>query len=90
MTVYARLVLEAIGVGFRLRVPHDGGRAMLVCSYPELPKREDIGPLEAAPVRELLQSGILHKLTKGRDGNRYGWAELGLDGTDADLYAMTQ
>lgn len=81
-------VLNAIGLGMRLRVPHDGGGAMLNDSTDQ--GRESLGPVNPDHVQELLASGHLAKLTKDRNGSRMGWAEKGLDGDAADFYCCVQ
>ena len=63
-------------------------------SYPVHYVRESIGPLEDAPVKELIHSGLLHKMVKDRIGDKHswrmGWKEMGLDGEKADLYTLMQ
>jgi hypothetical protein len=103
MTVYAKLILEAIGAGMRLRVPHDGGPASLVHAFSDFKPKDavappfhgdhgSIGPLAFEPVTELLTGGMLWKLAERRthDDQRMGWREKGLDGTKADFYCMCQ
>lgn len=102
MTVYAQLILQAIGTGYRLRVPfdHDNSPATLVdagsdnSEAPKLSKyhivRPAIGPLEAEAVKELLVSNNLWRITENQHGQRYGWRDIGLDGTKADFYCMIQ
>lgn len=88
MTAYARLVVEAIGHGFRLRVPFDGTAAELVNSYRV--EEAIIGPLDASVVSELLNSGLLHRLAEHPEGSRVGWRGQGLNGEKAAFYCMVQ
>lgn len=81
-------VLNAMGLGMRLRVPHDGGPAMLHDSTDQ--GRESLGPVNPDHVQELVNCGQITKLTKDRNGSRLGWAEKGLDGDVADFYACVQ
>lgn len=91
-------VLNAMGLGMRLRVPHDGGPAMLHDSTGQ--GRESLGPVNPEHVQELVATGHLTKLTKDgwkpkadrlpNEGGRMGWDELGLDGDAADFYACVQ
>jgi hypothetical protein len=92
-------VLNAMGLGMRLRVPHDGSPAILHDGSDR--GREDVGPVNPDHVTELTASGHIRKLTRdgeppvaertGRNTSwRRGWAEMGLDGDKADFYVMTQ
>lgn len=81
-------VLNAMGLGMPLRVPHDGSAAMLIDSTSK--GRESLGPVNPDHLQELVASGVITKLTKDRNGQRVGWAEKGFDGDVADFYVCTQ
>lgn len=93
-TGYAQLIYHAMGTGKRLRIAHDGSGCTLV----DDPAREyiapPIGPLDRAPVDELIESGLLYQYTEHRVGDetlwRAGWRQKGLDGTKADFYCLRQ
>lgn len=92
----ARAIVRYLGTGFKLRVPHDGSMAELVS--PEGSSKTVEDPV----VKELISSGQVHKLTelgeppirseerKRARGWRCGWREIGLDGSTADWYLLTQ
>lgn len=106
-TGYAQLIHHAMGTCKRLRIAHDGSGCTLVDDWSDFGKPDEftasrdkleiprpIGPLDRAPVDELLESGLLHKYTEHRLGDekawRAGWREKGLDGTKADFYCLAQ
>lgn len=86
----ARLVLDLIGSGFRLRVPFDrdgqSGVDSATVVNPRLPgiKLEVSRPF----VEELLKSQLLYRITEEPNGNRAGWRDSGLDGENAAFYCM--
>lgn len=101
MTVYAQLIMEAIGRGRRLRVVKNSVHgATLVNNYadwrpPHVPRHlvstaPVIGPLDASAVAELLELGVLTKLTEHQQDQRVGWRDIGLDGSKADFYVCIQ
>jgi hypothetical protein len=96
MSVYAKLILDSIGSGRKLRIPHDGKAASLVDSHyksdpcPRSPLRKPIEPLNPKAVEELLKSGLLYRLTEHGEGARYGWRDMLLNGNKADFYVGVQ
>lgn len=91
LSTYAQLILECIAKGFRLRVPYNSPAELVVLPYLKGSTMSDsIGPLEREPVKELIFSGVLQKLTKEDVHQRMGWESLGFDGTKADFYCMVQ
>lgn len=82
----ARLVFAAIAEGKKLRVPRDGSRAELK-DPPNYPQSFGQVCIDPAIVKELIGSGLLHKITPHGTENRMGWIELGFtDGYAADYY----
>jgi hypothetical protein len=89
-------ILHQIGTGMVLRIPKSGYGPELHCDYETehalmLLEGED----NVKAVRELIQSGLIHKLTElgeppDGDTRRLGWRELGLDGDVADWWVCTQ
>lgn len=97
MTIYATLILECMGSGFRLKIPLDKSPAYLVDEFTDFGKkpphwtvRNPIGPLDESPVKELLESGLLGVITKNASNQRRGWMDMGLNGKKADFYALMQ
>jgi len=87
----AQHVVDLIGKGWRLRVPHPGGGGALVIDTlgpPGAWRRNPSATVAPEVVRELLDSGRLHKLTRHRIHDRLGWEERDLDGLEADWYCM--
>ena len=98
LSVAARGILHQIGTGMCLRIPKNGvGPGLqLVCDYEteHAVMRLD-GEDNVKAVRELIQSGFIHKLTElgepsEGETRRLGWRELGLDGDVADWWVCTQ
>jgi hypothetical protein len=94
VTVYAQLILDSIATGRKLRIAHSGEPASLVDSHyksdpgPRPPLRNPIAPLDREAVKELLESGLLYRLTEHGEGQRYGWRDMLLNGNKADFYVM--
>lgn len=103
MTVYAQLILNAIGSGLRLRAPHDINEPYsLVDNYSDFGKPEHdkywqrsfikptIGPLDRDAALEVLATGLLTPLTENQINQRMGWRQLGIDGDKANIYVFIQ
>lgn len=103
MTVYAQLILNAIGNGLRLRSPRDKNEpCSLVDNYSDFGKptydkywtrkliKPTITPLDADAVREVLATGLLCPLTENQINQRMGWRQLGIDGSKADIFVFIQ
>jgi hypothetical protein len=89
-------ILHQIGTGMVLRIPKNGYGPELHCDYEtEHAVMTLDGEDNVKAVRELIQSGLIHKLTElgeppDGDTRRLGWRELGLDGGVADWWVCTQ
>ncbi len=82
----ATVVIEALGNGFVLCVPHDG-------SGPSLKPRFTDGSgfsCDQAPVDELISARLITKLTKHGANQRIGWRTANLNGLIADWWVLTQ
>jgi hypothetical protein len=99
LSVYNRLVMEAMGRGFRLRIPFDQSAPSLVDpgrpsfktprgDHVHAVDSREIGPLDSSEIADLLNSGLLGKLTENQVDQKRGWRDMGLDGRKADFYAM--
>jgi hypothetical protein len=92
LSASAGVIWSAMGRGFRLRIPHDGGPTQLIAGFRE--NWREYGPgfstSDTAAIEELMQSGLISKLTEDRYHDRIGWREAGYDGDVADWWVCTQ
>ncbi len=97
----ARLVCELIGrCGYILRVNHGNGIASLVdMPYPRGHRKWTGGPaitrtpacvVPTGVVQELIEKQAISTLTEFEDNCRVGWRDVGVDGSNCDLYLMRQ
>ena len=86
----AKMVLDMIGNGFRLRIPFDrDGQAGIDSATVVNPHLRGIKLEVSRPyVEELLESQLLYRITEKPNGNRAGWRDSGLDGENAAFYCM--
>lgn len=82
-------LLGMMGKGMRLRVPHLHDGTAAIVEGLEHQKRESI-PIALEAANELIETGMICKLTEDRDGQRIGWKESGYDGDVADWYVCVQ
>jgi len=89
----AGVMWTAMGRGFRLRVPHNGDPAQFIKAGFRENWREcgaGFSTTDTAALQELMDSGLISKLTKDRYNSRIGWREAGYDGDVADWWVPTQ
>lgn len=96
----ARLVSELIGIcGYVLRIDHGSCKATLLDTPSLRGHRKRYGQTEItrAPscdvpeevANELIESGAVSMLTEFEENWRYGWRDIGVDGTGCNLYLMS-
>jgi hypothetical protein len=94
----AKDLLHQMGCGRRLRIPKSGFGAELR-PHDGFAVGDEIA-VDAPPVRELIERGLIRKLTEDGEpppaertregGYRIGWREAGYDGDVADWWTCTQ
>lgn len=87
-------IFTDIGVnGMILAIPRSGhGPKLIPCPVPGfLQSREtEERSVDVNAVRELLESGLITRLTETRNNRKAGWRELKLPGEKFNLYCCTQ
>lgn len=79
-----------MGGGMRLRVSHADGSVQVVEGLARYGKNRPSHNVTMSAARELMDSGLISKLTEHRDNERIGWREAGYDGDAADWWCCTQ
>jgi hypothetical protein len=84
-----QILLDLIGSGMRLRIPHDKlfQSSAIVEGLAKYGKNRDSIPVSEGMAYVLAQR--LHKLDEQRVDDRLGWREAGYDGEVADWYCLT-
>lgn len=82
--------LNRIGHGMRLRIDHATGQGQIVEGLAQYGQTRSAIPVPPAVVMDLLDCGLLCKLTELGEGQRGGWLEAGYDGAIADWYVFVQ
>ncbi len=96
----ARLVSELIGIcGYALKIEHRTGKATLVDTPFPRGERKRYGQVKITRtvscdvpgevVNELIEKEAVSMLTEFTENSRFGWRDIGVDGTDCNVYLMS-